>query len=194
MLIKDIQINFDGMDRSEALENYLREKLTKYEEFFKLATKANAVFKQEVSARGVNKDFALQITVSVPKVSIHVEEYGENAYALADKVSDVLVRKLKRYQDKLAHWKGEKPWEEAAVYDSVDESYDVNTNYTPVVAVRKKIQDERPMYEAEAIEFMELRGFSQLLFKNINTGKWSMLYKREDGSYGLVEPSDSLKI
>ncbi len=194
MRVDEVQINFDGMERSKALEDYLKEKLEKHASFLELATGAVAIFKQEVAARGVDNDFELQITVSVPKVTIHVEEYGKNAYALVDEVTDTLVRKLKRYHDKLAHWKGEKSWEDAEILDSYDDSCDVNTDYTPVVAVRKKIEDERPMYEAEAIEFMELKGFNQLLFKNMQTGKWSMLYKRHDGSYGLVEPSDDLTI
>jgi putative sigma-54 modulation protein len=45
-----------------------------------------------------------------------------------------------------------------------------------------------PIQEAEAIERMELSGYDQYLFKNKNTGKISMIYRRNYGGYGLVEP------
>jgi putative sigma-54 modulation protein len=47
------------------------------------------------------------------------------------------------------------------------------------------------MEEAEAIERMELWGYNQLLFRNKATGKISMVYRREKGDYGLVEPTDT---
>ena len=71
-----------------------------------------------------------------------------------------------------------------------DEKEDQYSDYVPTIAVRKKIQDMRPLEEGEAIERMELLGCDQLLFRNKGTGKISMVYKRVKGGYGLVEPAD----
>lgn len=60
------------------------------------------------------------------------------------------------------------------------------------MTARRKMHEMRPMDEAEAIEFMELMGHKQLLFKNKKTDKISMVYKREVGGYGLVEPQDEV--
>ncbi|KKP41634.1 MAG: hypothetical protein UR32_C0019G0026 [candidate division WS6 bacterium GW2011_GWE2_33_157] len=38
---------------------------------------------------------------------------------------------------------------------------------------------------------MELLGYDQFLFRSKSTGKISMIYKREQGGYGLIEPADS---
>ena len=46
------------------------------------------------------------------------------------------------------------------------------------------------MHPAEAIERMELFGHEAFLFKNVKNGKYSVVYKRRDGTYGLVEPKD----
>jgi len=56
------------------------------------------------------------------------------------------------------------------------------------IVKRKVIKDMEPIQEAEAIERMELSGYDQYLFKNKNTGKISMIYRRNYGGYGLVEP------
>jgi putative sigma-54 modulation protein len=191
MKVEDFQFIFDGMDYSDAIVDYTKTKFNKVEKFLQTATSGTVVFKQEVASRGVDKDFRVDVNVNVPRVSVHVEEYGSDVYAILDKIADVLARKLKRYNDKIAHWEGRKSWSDIeidAVHEQEDNYTDVNTDYTPVVSVRKRVENMRPMFEAEAIEYMELHSFRQLLFKNVQSGKWAMLYKRDDGTYGIVEP------
>ena len=102
---------------------------------------------------------------------------------------------------KETYWEGKTPWKvleadaalEALVVEK-GEKMDINSfDYVPKIAVRKKITDMSPIEEAEAIEKMELLGYDQLLFKNSNTGKISMVYRRQKGGYGLVEPEDGLE-
>jgi putative sigma-54 modulation protein len=189
MKVGEFQFIFDGMDYSDAIVDYAQTKLNKVEKFLQTATSGSVVLKQEVASRGVDKDFRVDVNVNVPRVSIHVEEYGSDVYATLDKIADVLARKLKRYNDKIAHWEGRKNWSDIDmnVSQEVEDDY-VNVDYAPVVSVRKRVENMRPMFEAEAIEYMELHSFRQLLFKNIQSGKWAMLYRRDDGTYGLVEP------
>ena len=77
-----------------------------------------------------------------------------------------------------------------AQLEESDVEGDIYENYVPTIAVRKKIEDMSPLEEGEAIERMELLGYDQLLFRSKSTGKISMIYKREQGGYGLVEPED----
>ena len=46
-----------------------------------------------------------------------------------------------------------------------------------------------PLEEGEAIERMEMLGYDSFLFRSKATDKISLVYKRKDGSYGIVEPS-----
>jgi hypothetical protein len=152
-----------------------------------------------VHNRGVNKDFRVDVNLSVPNSRIHVEEIGEDMYAIIDKASDKLFRRLKRYHDKLQQWEGTVPWrvleaEEAMrALSEKEEEGDSPVNYSdyvPEIAVRKTVDNLTPREEAEAIELMELGGFNQYLFRN-KEGKICMVYKRSRGGYGLVEPADS---
>jgi putative sigma-54 modulation protein len=54
--------------------------------------------------------------------------------------------------------------------------------------VRVKRFAVSPMSEEEAIEQMELLGHDFYVFYNPNSGHMSVLYRREDGNYGLLEP------
>ncbi len=196
MKAEEVQIKFMSMDSTEAIKSYVIQKISKVENFLERAVKGEVVLKERVQRRGVDKDFRVDINISLPNSLVIVQEAGEDLYAIIDKSVDVLTRRLKRYQDKLSQWEGKEPWKIVHAEETMAEfEADVNTDeyldYVPQIAVHKKIEDMRPKEYAEAIEEMELMGFNQYLFKNKN-GQYSMLYKRADGSYGLVEPSESL--
>ncbi|MBD3329206.1 ribosome-associated translation inhibitor RaiA [Candidatus Dojkabacteria bacterium] len=197
---EDIKISFNGMDPTDALKDYAAEKVSKHPNLLKKATSMDIILTEKVPHRGTKRDFRIDINVSVPNSFLHVEEIGDDMYAIIDKASDILFRRFKRYSDKLTQWQGQSPWE-AEYYESQFEiqetiiedetAYDYSS-YVPKIAVRKKLKTLRPMEEAEAIEFMELMGYSQLMFKNKSSGKISMIYKRDRGGYGLVEPPDEI--
>ncbi|KKP63989.1 MAG: Sigma 54 modulation protein/ribosomal protein S30EA [candidate division WS6 bacterium GW2011_GWE1_34_7] len=194
MTITDIQITFVGMDPTEALKKYVLEKIGKYEHLWKEATGMEVYLKEYINSRGVKNDFRVDITVKLPNSGVRVEVEGENMYANIDEASDTLARRLKRYTERKTYWEGVTPWKvleaDAHLRSIEDEIEDTYEDYVPTIAVRKKIEDMSPLEEGEAIERMELLGYDQLLFRNKNTGKLSMLYKRVHGGYGLVEPAD----
>ncbi len=195
MTSKDIQITFVGMEPTKALKKYVLEKIGKYEHLWKEATSMDVFLKEYVNSRGVKNDFRVDITAKLPNSAVRVEVSGENMYANIDEASDTLARRLKRYLERKTYWEGVTPWrvlEADAQLKSIEgELHDTYDDYVPTIAVRKKIEDMSPLEEGEAIERMELLGYDQLLFRNKNTGKISMIYKRVQGGYGLVEPAET---
>lgn len=191
-----IQVKFVGMEPTDALKEYATEKIYKHENLFKDATKIDVFLKENQSRRGVDKDFRIDINIYLPNTQVRVEVTGSDMYANIDEATDTLARRLKRYLDKQDMWEGETPWkilEADAELESLEEDMeDVNVEYVPKIAVRKKLEDLSPLEEGEAIEKMELSGFNQMLFRSKKTGLISMVYKREDGTYGLVEPVEGL--
>ena len=53
--------------------------------------------------------------------------------------------------------------------------------------IKRKQVEVKPMDEEEAILQMELLGHQFYLFKNIDTSKEAVVYKRKNGGYGLIE-------
>jgi putative sigma-54 modulation protein len=196
MKADEIQIKFLSMEPTEAIKSYVVQKISKVENFLERAIKCEVVLKERLQRRGVDKDFRVDINVSLPNSLVIVQEAGEDLYAIIDKAVDVLTRRLKRYHDKLSQWEGQEPWKIVHAEETLSEfegevNQDDYLDYVPNIAVHKKITDMRPKEYAEAIEEMELMGFNQYLFKN-KDGVYCMLYKRADNSYGLVEPTEDL--
>ena len=191
MLKEKIKISFVGMESTEALKTYTVDKMMKNENFLNQATSIEVFLKQTTANEGVKDDFRIDINVVLPELRIRVEERGENMYANIDNAVDTLSRRLSRYNDMKDQWSGKKPWKlvEAERFLDEDEgNMGIDTHYVPKITRRKVMDDMTPLEEAEAIERMEMSGYDQYLFKNKSSNKISMIYKRIDGGYGLVEP------
>lgn len=198
MLEKDIKISFVGMDPTEPLKKYILEKLSKKENLLEEATSIEVFFKQSRYTKGVDSDFRVDINIKLPETLIRVEETSSDMYVNIDNAMDVIGRRLSRYRDMRETWSGKKPWKiieaeselEALVEDdTVVEEY---SNYVPKIAKRKVVEDMSPLEEGEAIERMEMAGYDQYLFRSKKSGKVSMIYRRKNGGYGLVEPLESI--
>ena len=190
MTKEDIQISFINMKPTGALKEYLLEKIGKHEYLWSNASSMEVFLKEFVNSKGVENDLRIDINVFLPNSMVRVEVSGSDMYANIDEASSTLARRLKRYKDRKLYWEGSTPWKvlESPTYiDTLDDYSD----YIPSISVRKKIDDMSPIEEGEAIEKMELLGYDQLLFRNKNTGKISMIYKRGIQDYGLVEPADN---
>jgi len=196
-----ITVTFQGMDSSDAMKSYMFEKLDKFDNFMEKVISSEVIFTENVHNKGVATDFKVEIIANVPKTRIYVEEVGENMYALIDKATDVFGRRIKRYFDMLNKWEGKEPWKYLEAEAQFNETDDNNvteesgvTTYIPKISLRRKIDEMRPMEEAEAIEMMELSGKKQILFRNSETDKYSMIYKLDNGNYVLEEPEDELTV
>ena len=71
-------------------------------------------------------------------------------------------------------------------YNYIDEIKIDEDEEEETVVKRKKI-DLKPMSEEEAILQMELLGHSFYLYKDADTDKATVVYKRKDGNYGVIE-------
>jgi putative sigma-54 modulation protein len=192
-----IQVSFIGMDPTDALKQYFLEKLFKKENLLEEVTGIEAYLKQQKNSKGIQSDFRIDVDIHLPKADVRVEEIGSDMYANIDKATDVIFRKLKRYHDQKAHWEGSESWKvleaETELSQFVEEDIDDYSDYVPKIAKRKIVEDMSPLEEGEAIERMELMGYDQYLFRSKKTNKISMIYKRKDGNYGLVEPASSME-
>lgn len=182
------------MEPTEALKEYVKEKVSKHTNLLDDVTSIEIFLKQTKSNKGVSNDFRIDMNITLPETRIRVEERGENMYANIDLASDTLGRRLARYNEMKGQWSGEKPWKimeaEAEMEMLADDEEVTDTSYVPKISRRKTMDDMRPLEEAEAIERMEMAGYDQYLFRNKSTDKITMIYRRIDGGYGLVEPQD----
>lgn len=135
------------------------------------------------NARSAEEREVVQITVLGKGFILRAEERSADIVASLNMATDTLQRRIKRYKGKRnQRWKqGIDVSEE--IIDEVDELE------KPVIARRKQFS-LRPMDEWEAIEQMELLGHNNFfVFYNAQSESINVLYKRYDGSFGLIQPS-----
>lgn len=186
-----------GVKVTSGIRDKIEKMLKKHEKFLRISNKVEVELKESVSHLGVESDLKVEITITMPKVLIRVEEKGQDFYTIIDGIDPVLRRRLIRFHDRKKLWEGEGSWRvvdkeqfekdlEHASYDNYADGVDV----PPIITRYKEFSQNSPMHPAEAVERMELLGHEAFLFKDIETGRYSMIYKKGDGTYGLVVPKE----
>ena len=108
------------------------------------------------------------------------EQSHSDLYAAIDIVSDKMERQIRKNKTKLKKQKSN------YVEFNVDFEVDTEDDEERSVVKRKTIE-MKPMSEEEAILQMELIGHEFFVFKDIDGETVSILYKRKDGDYGIIE-------
>jgi len=134
------------------------------------------------NARSAEEREVVQITVRGKGFILRAEERSADIVAALNIATDTLQRRIKRYKGKRnQRWKQNLDGSE----DFIEE---IDELEKPVIARRKKFP-LRPMDEWEAIEQMELLGHNNFfVFYNAQSESINVLYKRFDGSFGLIQP------
>jgi len=168
---------YSGKDvYSESLKDRAEKKLTKLERYFSQEPEAIVRFKQQRGGRNI-----AEITMSVNGLILRAEEDSNDMYLSIDRAVDKLESQIRRYRTKmgkqLREARAEVPVEAEPVYEEA--SFDV---------VRTKRFSVKPMDVDDAITQMELLGHNFFLFLNAENNSMNVLYRRNDGSYGLLVP------
>ena len=164
-----------GMEVSESLKARVEKKLGKLERYFRDEPEATVRFKQQKGARNI-----IEITVSVSGVILRAEECSNDMYLSIDRAVDKLESQIRRYRtklDKRIRTAELEPVIETPAFE--EQSYDI---------VRTKKFAVKPMSVEDAITQMELLGHDFFLFQNEESETMNVLYRRHDGSYGLLQP------
>lgn len=163
-------------ENTEAIKNYIEEKLNKLNKYFKNPDEIEASILTKQDGRMQR----IEVTIPTPHFTLRNEVSEEDLYAAIDLVSDKLERQIRKNKDKI-NKKINKVYIQEFQYDLEDE-YDEETS----VVKRKKVE-LKPIDEEEAIIQMNMLGHSFFVYKDVDTNEICVLYKRQDGNYGVIE-------
>jgi putative sigma-54 modulation protein len=194
----NIMITGRSIKVTEGIKKKIEKMLTKHKKLLESVNKVEVELKRILLRDGVNDTLQVEITITMPKAMVRVEENGRDFYAIIDKIDPVLRRRLIRYNDSMKKWEGKESWKMAEMEKFNKELEEIKEdtyageqdNAMPLITRYKQFSQNSPIHPAEAIERMALIGHEAFLFKNIETNKYAMVYKRNDGTYGLVEPKE----
>ncbi len=167
-------IHGKNIEVTDPIRGYIESKIGRIEKYFK-DTDLEAV----VNLRVRGKEQIVEVTIPANKMVLRAEEKHNDLYAAVDLVSDKLERQIRKNKTK-----ARKNLKQTIVFADFDvpASEDVDDSI-----VKRKVVDTKPMSEEEAILQMELIGHDFFLFKNDKTNELCVVYKRDEGGYGILE-------
>jgi putative sigma-54 modulation protein len=168
-----------NIEVTEGIKSAIEAKLGKLDKYF---TKETSV---DVTLSVNRNEQKVEVTIPVKGNIIRAEEVSGDMYASIDMVVDTIERQLVKYKNKLVNKK--KAYREDFTADYIDTDYE-DEEEDVVKIVRTKSFGIKPMDPEEACVQMELLGHNFFVFLNADTDEVNVVYKRKNGTYGLIEP------
>src|SRR5215831_1958153 len=192
-----LSTTFRHMDASQAVREYAAEKLEKIRKYFnKDPISAHAVFSVE---RGFNH--VADINITLPNgILINAKETTEDMYSSIDLATARIERQVRKWKEKI---RDHKPHggPVASVRELVIPAEELEPRPSPSPGVPaptpaaspgfRVVKDEtftaRAMKLEDAVMQLNLLGDELLVFTDADSQSISVLYRRKDGNYGLIE-------
>jgi len=179
-----ITINEKKVKVSQDVRDYAEKKISKLDRFFKVESEATVMFS---SLRG--KHIA-EVTIHNNGIFYRVSESTGDMHASIDSAVAAIERQIRKHKTRLAKRLRDNVFEREAAPEvvSVDDSDDGDADEPEIKIVRTKAFPIKPMSPEEAVLQMELLDHEFYVFKNQNNDeKFSVVYKRRQGDYGMIE-------
>jgi len=171
----------NNIEVSETLKAYVEKKIGKLSRYLPTISEGKVEISHE-GAKLPEQRFTVQVTLDSRGVLLRAQEKSKDIRTAIDRVVDVLSKRIERYKGKL-YDKGRGV--SFARQGTIIEAEEIEV---PKRVVKSKRFFIKPMPVDEAISQMELLGHDFFLFMDADTERLNLLYRREDGNYGLIEP------
>lgn len=178
------------LDVTPALREYAEEKVGKISRYFDQVQEAQVVLSVE-RRDGMGKAQVVEVTVWGDGLVLRGEEASQDMYASIDLVFDKLRKQIEKYRSKLIE---RRRISESRRKDRLAEAIraeqrrpDIDPEAETSI-VRTKRFAMKPMTADDAVMQLELLGHDFFVFRNSETMEVNVVYRRDDGKYGLIEP------
>lgn len=189
-----MQVSITGrnVDVTDPLRDHVEKKLTHIKKYFDGILDAQVVLNVEKHRH------TAEMTIHANGITMHGEESTGDMYTSVDKVIDKIERQLRRYKSRLQSHRqgggarkepGEAPSPEALhVRVDVLDAEDVESSVESPRVIKTNRFAIKPMSLDEAVMQMDLLQQEFLVFRDSRSNRVCVLYRRNDGNYGLIEP------
>jgi putative sigma-54 modulation protein len=177
-------IRGEKIEVTEALKDYIEKKITRLEKYFEIP-----LISEVYVTLSVNKNMqTIEVAIPLTGAMLRAEERNIDMYASIDLVVDKLERQIRKHKTKV----NRKIRQEGGKRDlfKMDLHMDIGTSDEDgdFEVVRTKSFNLKPMDIEEAILQMNLIGHNFFVFENMDSQQVNVVYLRNDGKYGLIEP------
>ena len=172
-----ITLRGKNIEITEAIEEKVGEKLSKLDKYFIVSENVEA----KVLVRTYPYGQKIEVTIPTEYVLLRAEVVDQDLYNAIDLVIDKLEGQIRKYKTRLNRKSKDNKlaFNLASIEPLEDEEEDV--------LLKTKTITPKPMDMEEAIMQMELIGHSFFVYRDTETDAISIVYRRNDGDYGLIE-------
>jgi len=183
----EVRIRGRGVQVDEGIRAYALGKVDRSTRFFdRLGDVDITLFEVTPPERG--QRFRAEIATRSARHDLRAEGEGDTVERALDAAADRFVHRLRRLSERLTDRRRQTTRSPEPVdrLDSGSANLHAGDGIPEIVRVRGNT--EKPMTPEDAALVMEQRGYSFLVFTNAETGRFGVLYRRNDGRMGLIEP------
>ena len=162
-------------DNTQSIKEYIESKLDRLDKYF-----SEKEYEASVFTKKEGRMQKIEVTIPTDTFTLRNEVVSEDLYAAIDEVIDKLERQIRKNKDKINKKNNKR------IIDDFDILLEDEFYEAEKVVKRKKLE-LKPMDEEEAIIEMEMLGHDFFVFKDSDTDKICVLYKRKNGNYGIIE-------
>ena len=173
-----ISIRGDKVTVTKSMKEYITEKLGKLDKYFESPKSTEC----KVLVKVKNQEESIEVTVPTSKFTLRAEERHSDFYAAVDLVIDKLEGQIRKNKNRLGKKYRDVPKFEMSFDFEVS---DDEEEEIPKIIKRKEME-MKPMDEEEALLQIDLLNHDFFVFKNIDEDCVSVLYKRKDGKFGII--------
>lgn len=168
----NIIINCKQMDLTKNLKEYAEEKVSKFEKYLGKISEATVTLSVEKYRH------TAEVLLKVNGAFIQAESTTGEMYSSIDDVVEKLARQVRKFKEKTVSQRKNKDKSE-----SIQEAEE-----TVPAIIKNKSHNIKPMSVEEAAMQMDLLDKIFFVFTNASSGNINVIYKRNDGNFGLIEP------
>ena len=179
-----MKFTFTGkkVNLSNRVQSYAEKKVGKLERYFKTEPEANLVFSVEKDRNKV------ELTIRSGSIVLRVAESTSDLFASIDAAVTSMERQLRKHKSRLEKRLRQDAFERAVPAEEVSTLVPDVVEESEFEVVRTKRFPIKPMTVDEAILQMDLLDHTFFAFKDVDQdGRFAVVYKRNDGDYGLIE-------
>jgi ribosomal subunit interface protein len=185
----DVRVADHQVDTSESVHEYAQQRMAEItQKYFSRSVGANVTFGRSAD-NGFTCDIVAPVLQGVVLKASHSARDPQMAFnGAADRIEKQLRRYMRRLKDHKVDESANAFIENAGytIFSGSQPSSEEEAGAATIVAETRVDIPEASV--SDAVMLMDLRNTNALMFKNSGTGEFNMIYRREDGNIGWVEP------
>lgn len=173
-------VTFKNIESSEHLSAYVANKLNRFDKYLDNPAEANVVLSVEKFRH------IAEISIIGDRLNIYGKEETSDMYSAIDMVLDKIEKQIKKNKEKV---KDRRTGAKGRSRAEIPDAFVASENRESVQVIPEPI-DYKPMDVDEALMQMDLDNETFFVFTNARTDRVNVLYRRKDGNFGLIQPSN----